>query len=137
MPAIRRVLETALYVGDLERATAFYRDTLGLEVMTGSDRFTALDAGEGSVLLLFIRGETTEGLDTGAGVIPPHDSRGPAHFAFAIDSAELEPWRAALDEAGLEIESEVDWPAGGTSLYFRDPDEHLVELATPGIWPVY
>jgi len=38
---------------------------------------------------------------------------------------------------GIRIESKVTWPAGGQSLYFRDPDNHLVELATPGIWEVY
>ena len=54
MPRIRRVLETPVYVRDLDRAIAFYRDVLGLEVMTGSERFAALDAGGGSVLLLFI-----------------------------------------------------------------------------------
>jgi len=137
MPRIHRVLETPVYVRDLERATAFYRDVLGLQVMTGSRRFCALDAGGGTVLILFIQGETIDGLETGGGVIPPHDSTGPAHFAFAIDGTELEPWRSALADAGVGIESEVSWPAGGTSLYFRDPDENLVELATPGIWPVY
>lgn len=137
MPRIHRVLETPVYVENLPRATTFYRDVLGLEIMTGSERFTALDAGGGSVLLLFIQGEAVTGQETGGGMIPPHDSQGPAHFAFAIDSGDLDEWRAALAQAGVEIESEVEWPAGGTSLYFRDPDDHLVELATPGIWPVY
>jgi len=31
----------------------------------------------------------------------------------------------------------VKWSRGGESLYFRDPDDHLVELATPGIWATY
>jgi catechol 2,3-dioxygenase-like lactoylglutathione lyase family enzyme len=26
---------------------------------------------------------------------------------------------------------------GGQSIYFRDPDDLLVELATPGIWEAY
>jgi catechol 2,3-dioxygenase-like lactoylglutathione lyase family enzyme len=42
-----------------------------------------------------------------------------------------------LAEHGVGIESEVQWDLGGTSLYFRDPDGHSVELATPGVWPIY
>jgi catechol 2,3-dioxygenase-like lactoylglutathione lyase family enzyme len=37
----------------------------------------------------------------------------------------------------VSIEGEMKWPRGGTSLYFRDPDGHLVELATPGLWSIY
>ena len=38
---------------------------------------------------------------------------------------------------GVEIESEVSWDGGGTSLYVRDPVGHSVELATPGVWENY
>jgi hypothetical protein len=31
----------------------------------------------------------------------------------------------------------VVWPEGSTSIYFRDPDGHLLELVTPGLWPNY
>jgi catechol 2,3-dioxygenase-like lactoylglutathione lyase family enzyme len=31
----------------------------------------------------------------------------------------------------------VGWPRGGRSVYFRDPDGHSVELATPGLWETY
>jgi catechol 2,3-dioxygenase-like lactoylglutathione lyase family enzyme len=71
------------------------------------------------------------------GVIPPHDSHGQSHLAFAIAAADLDAWRRRLAEQGIPVESTVTWPLGGTSLYFRDPDGHLVELATPGIWPTW
>lgn len=137
MARIRRVLETALYVDDLERARAFYCDLLGLEAMSGSERFVALDAGQATVLLLFLRGASTSDMETAHGVIPGHDSVGPAHLALAIDSADLDPWRERLARNGVPLDSEVLWPRGGTSLYVRDPDGHCVELATPGVWPTY
>ena len=71
------------------------------------------------------------------GSIPPHDGSGPMHFAFAIAADSLAAWRARLAEAGVEIESEMVWPRGAVSLYFREPDGHLVELATPGLWANY
>nr|WP_197998803.1 hypothetical protein [Gimesia aquarii] len=37
----------------------------------------------------------------------------------------------------IGIESRVNWPRGGESIYFRNPDNHVVELATPGIWPIF
>jgi catechol 2,3-dioxygenase-like lactoylglutathione lyase family enzyme len=69
--------------------------------------------------------------------VPGHAGTGPAHFAFAIDVADVAAWEARLGELGIEIESRVRWPRGGQSLYFRDPDGRSVELATPGIWPSY
>jgi catechol 2,3-dioxygenase-like lactoylglutathione lyase family enzyme len=134
---IRRVLETALYVDDLALARTFYERTLGLEIMAESERFLAFDGGEATVLLVFLRGASTTALDVRGQQIPPHDASGPAHIAFAIDPDELEHWRARLLKYSVEIESEVRWPRGGLSIYFRDPDGHCVELATPGVWPTY
>ena len=134
MPQVRRVLETALYVDDMDRVLEFYERVIGLAVMTREDRLAALDAGQGTVLLLFLRGASAEGASFDGGWIPPHDGVGPAHFAFAIDAGDLDAWRSRLQAEGVEIESEVAWERGGTSLYFRDPAGHAVELATPGIW---
>ncbi len=136
-PRITRVLETALYVDDPSGVAEFYEHVLGLEVISRTDRLVAMHAGEGTVLLLFRRGATGEGAPTPGGRIPPHDGQGPAHFALAIRASELEAWRTRLAEAGVAVESEVEWSRGGTSLYFRDPQGHSVELATPGVWPVY
>jgi hypothetical protein len=41
------------------------------------------------------------------------------HFALAVESVDLEHWRAWLRELGILVESEVLWERGGTSPYFR------------------
>jgi catechol 2,3-dioxygenase-like lactoylglutathione lyase family enzyme len=137
MPEILRVLETALYADDLDTMTAFYRDVLGLRVLESSSRLVSMDAGQGSVLLLFQRGRTTAGLQTPGGWIPPHDGHGPLHLAFAIRDEALPEWERHLERHGVGIESRVRWDGGGESVYFRDPTGHSVELVTPGTWAVY
>jgi catechol 2,3-dioxygenase-like lactoylglutathione lyase family enzyme len=137
VPSIAHILETALYVDDIERAKAFYRDVLELHVMSEGPRLVSLDAGHSTVLLLFKRGATSEGLRFPGGWIPPHDGSGPSHFAFAIDAAEYDTWERQLEAQGVTIESRVTWSGGGRSIYFRDPDGHSVEMATPGVWPTY
>jgi len=137
MPKLDRVLETSLYVDDLDRAGRFYEDVLGLKALTSDSRFRAYDVGGASVLLLFRRGATLETVRMPGGTIPPHDGHGPLHIAFAIAAAELEPWEKRLAEHGIAIEGRTDWSRGGHSIYFRDPDGHLLELATPGLWAIY
>ncbi len=137
MLAIQRTLETALYCDDLPRATAFYRDVLGARVLDQGPRMASLDAGAGTVLLLFRRGASASGVRFPDGWIPPHDGAGPTHVAFAIPAVDLAGWEEQLAAAGVEVESRIRWPAGGTSLYFRDPEGHSVELATPGLWATY
>lgn len=137
-PPIDGIVETILYVDDLARAVAFYRDVLGLEPMTGdAARFQSFAAGERQVLLLFKRGGTLAPTTVPGGVIPPHDGSGPHHIGFAVTAGAYERWRAELTAKGIKIESETRWARGGRSLYFRDPDGHLLELITPGIWPNY
>lgn len=135
-PRIRRVLETALDCDDLPRSAAFYRSLLGVTPMIETERLVAIDAGEGTVLLLFQKGTPSSVMLPG-GLVPAHESGGPGHVAFAIDAADLPSWEARLAELRIAIESRVTWERGGTSLYFRDPDNRLVELATPGLWPSY
>ena len=110
---------------------------LGFPKMHGDSRFAALNVAERDVLLLFKRGETTQPIETPGGIIPPHDGVGRNHLAFAISASELNPWKDYLAGKGIAIESRVHWPMGGISIYFRDPDDNLVELGTPGLWPIY
>jgi catechol 2,3-dioxygenase-like lactoylglutathione lyase family enzyme len=135
-PRVRRVLETALDCDDLPRSAAFYTALLAATPMVAMDRLVAIDAGEGTVLLLFQKGEPSS-VNLPGGLVPAHESGGPGHLAFAVDRAELPAWEARLTELGIGIESRVTWERGGVSLYFRDPDDRLLELATPGLWPCY
>ena len=133
-PALAGVLETALYVADMRRAREFYEGILGLSPAFADERLTAYPIGS-TVLLLFLKGGTTQAVHMPGGTIPPHDGDGRIHYALAIAEADLPAWEAHLGAHGVAEEGRTLWPKGGRSLYFRDPDGHLGELATPGIWP--
>jgi catechol 2,3-dioxygenase-like lactoylglutathione lyase family enzyme len=137
VPAVHGLLETAIYVEDLQRAAAFYRRLFGFETLLDSQRLIALDVAGRNVLLLFQQGATSKPFATSGGVIPAHDGSGSTHFAFSIAEDELSRWKQRLESEGVAIESTVTWDAGAQSLYFRDPDGHLVELITPGFWRIY
>ena len=137
MPTLDGVLETALYVDDMARARRFYEDILALSPIFEDSRLCAYAAGTRSVLLLFQRGGALETVHMPGGTIPPHDGSGPLHVAFAISASELPAWEERLRMHQVPIEGRTQWKRGGHSIYFRDPDGHLLELATPGLWTVY
>lgn len=136
-PTVTGLLETALYVESLERSARFYKHLFGFERMAGDRRFCALNIANQQVLLLFQRGESQRPSPIPGGTIPGHDGCGRQHLALAITLDLLLPWEHHLAAAGIPIESQVSWPNGGISLYFRDPDQHSIELATPGVWSIY
>jgi catechol 2,3-dioxygenase-like lactoylglutathione lyase family enzyme len=137
MPAVTGVLETCLYAEDLDRAVQFYENLFGWKLMVGDERIRAYGVAPGSVLLLFRRGASREPVTVPGGVIPAHDGVGGGHLAFAIAAAEWDAWQRRLEERQIPVERIVHWPRDGRSMYFRDPDQNLVELATPGLWAVY
>ncbi|HEX9996882.1 MAG TPA: VOC family protein [Abditibacterium sp.] len=127
------ILETALYVADLDISERFYRDLFGFETLLADERMRALRISETQILLLFVLGGSTSGEKTPGGKIPPHDGHGQLHLAFRIEKFALEEWRQRLKSQNIEIESEVS-ANDGHSLYFRDPDGHCLELGTLGLW---
>jgi catechol 2,3-dioxygenase-like lactoylglutathione lyase family enzyme len=136
-PPLKGILETALYVADLEQSSKFYDRLFGFPVMYRDHRLCALDAGPGQVVLLFLKGASIEATQTPRGTVPGHDGSGETHVAFAVDAEVLSAWTDRLAVHNIPIESTVHWPMGGISVYFRDPDGHLLELATPGLWENY
>ena len=131
------IVETAIHVADVARSEEFYRRLFAFPKIDGNARFCAFLVPKNALFLLFQKGGTLEPVQTPGGAIPPHDGSGRMHFAFKISKESLAECERELAANGIPIESRVEWPLGGTSLYFRDPDEHLVELITPGCWPVY
>ncbi len=125
----RQIFETVLYARDLAAVEDFYRDAIGLEVLSRGKAVAVFRCGEG-VLLIFDPAVTQR---TGRGV-PTHGTEGPGHIAFAMPDAELDRWREHLQARGVPIEMEVVWPEGGRSIYVRDPAGNSVELAPPTIW---
>ena len=132
MPKLDRLLESALYVDDPERSAQFYQTLFGFEAITKGERLYALSVAGAQVLLLCKKRASAHITSP-----PAHDGHGHLHLAFAIPAAELEAWETWLAQHGVAIEEKVAWERGGRSLYFRDPDHHLVELATPGVWSIY
>lgn len=129
MPRVTGILETSLYVDDLPRAVAFYESLFGFAVMVRDARICAMNVRPGQVLLIFQRGASLSEEQ-----FPTHDGHGPLHLAFSIAKEDVPAWEARLAALSIAIEARKHWDRGGDSLYFRDPDNHLIELATPGVW---
>lgn len=136
-PRLTGVLETSLYVDDVERSKQFYQRVFGFEPMEGDHRIWAMSIEGKSVLLLIKKGSSIEPHRSSGGLIPGTDGQGTLHLTFSIPAGELEAWENWLADHGVAVESKVRWERGSQSLYFRDPDSHLLEVATPGLWPIY
>lgn len=129
------ILESALYVTDLDAAEAFYRDVIGLErIAKAGGRHVFFRCGKG-VLLLFDAKTTRQPPSPDARLpVPPHGTVGEGHLCFAAKAAELDEWKSALESRGIAIEADFEWPAGGRSIYLRDPSGNSIEFAEPRIW---
>jgi len=123
------VLECCIYAPDVPAAADFYSRVLGLESFSVvPDRHAFFRCG-GRVFLLFNPEQTLR-----SDSVPAHGAQGPGHVAFAVQEQELPKWREHLRSCGVAIETEIEWPNGGRSIYLRDPAGNSVELAPARIW---
>jgi catechol 2,3-dioxygenase-like lactoylglutathione lyase family enzyme len=130
MPKLTGLLEAAIYVDDVARSVRFYEELFGFESIGSDERLCALGVAGRQVLLVCRRGAS-------AARTSAHDATGQQHLAFGVPAEAFADWLARLDERGIAIEHRKAWTRGGESVYFRDPDGHLLELATPGVWTIY
>jgi catechol-2,3-dioxygenase len=129
---IGKIVETCIYSRDLVAMKRFYSDIIGLEVVQEEEsKFVFLKAGK-SMLLIFNPDRTSPTNEK----LPPHGAAGQIHFAIEIGGADYAAWKERLARNEIAIEAEIGWKEESRSLYFRDPAGNLVELITPGEWPV-
>ncbi|KAF2436669.1 Glyoxalase/Bleomycin resistance protein/Dihydroxybiphenyl dioxygenase [Tothia fuscella] len=163
---IHHVLETCLYIRNMDKSVKFYRDILGLQNFMDTPKLSGFAIGD-TTLLLFHLGDTSAdtnftgvGTQPGRGQIAGHGpdanivsalglqngttisgGRGhpevslKLHFAFAVERREdVLLWEDYFKERDVHIHSTMDWDRGGRSVYFFDPDGHVGEVVSRGIW---
>jgi lactoylglutathione lyase len=121
--AMNRLGYVILFVADLERSVAFYRDLIGLELKLRGDGYVEF-ATAGCKLGLYDRNRLRE--LTGQGTDAPGQPGG--EVVFLVEDVDAEAER--LREAGATVlKGPVDRPWGHRTLHLEDPDGFVVELA--------
>lgn len=134
-PGLNAVLETSLYVNNLADAERFYGRILGLQkIFSVAGRQLVFRCGAGVLLIFDPKQTERDQMVINGGAIPLHGTRGAGHMAFRVPKQELEVWRDRLRANHVAVESEISWPNGAHSIYFRDPAGNSLEFATPDIW---
>ena len=130
---VSKIVETCIYSPDLASMKKFYVGILGLQlVQEEENKFIFLKAGK-SMLLFFNPDRTmksNDGLPAHGAATPPSS----VHFAMQIELQDYQRWKELLANNNIKTD-EVGWKSA-RSIYFRDPAGNLVELITPGEWPV-
>ena len=151
---VRGVSELVLEVGDMDQAVSFWSETLGFPIVDqwGYDdgQFTGSAAGDEIwATWIYVGGNTRLGLwlprefsdeDKKQKAQPVtqwpdsalYDEGGDhVHFALYVDDSEFSPAYEFLQQADVPVtKREYAAEAPYRSLYFKDPDEHVIELYT-------
>ena len=128
------LLEAAIYADDLDEARAFYGGFLGLEEVTAREGNHVFFRCGNTMVLIFNPSKTRMQTLDAKLAIPPHGSTGASHICFGTPGKRIDSWKTRLLEMGVPIESEITWPNGARSVYFRDPAGNSLEFAQPKLW---
>ena len=124
-----QIKETCLYVSNLEATKQFYFKKLGLELISYvKDNHVFFRVGT-SVLLCFLPEVTKKKTH-----LPPHYGSGQLHLAFEVEAEDYNTWKSKIKSLNIPVEHEETWRNGLKSFYFRDPDDHLLEIVQKGMW---
>jgi catechol 2,3-dioxygenase-like lactoylglutathione lyase family enzyme len=129
--APRGIYETVLYGDDVDALVAFYTHVVGLRAIEPPDAFSAaFRMDDGGLLLIFDPARSS----VPGRFVPSHGAAGEGHIAFRVEPGGLAAVMRRLRTTGLEIEREITWPRGGSSIYIRDPAGNSVEFVEGEIW---
>lgn len=129
------ILETILYVDDLDVAEQFYCNVMGFALFSKQSGRQAFFRCGDQMLLIFNPSATSVAPGKDAKIpVPPHGAKGPGHVCFKAPGDEITRWRSFLESNNVAIEADFEWPQGGRSIYFRDPAGNCLEFAEPRIW---
>ena len=119
-PPVSGISELVLEVFDLEAARRFYRDVLGFEETL---------YGEGAEgRYWYLVGETARlGLWTEQVGLAGGRGGSHVHFAFNVDDSEIDPLKARIEKADVEVEGPIQL-GPGRAIYVTDPDGNVVEF---------
>ncbi len=124
-----QIKETSLYVFSLDNSKSFYNGLLEMEVISEAPgRHIFFKTGT-SVLLCFAAEATLND-----NKLPPQGGRGQIHIAFEVAKEDYETTKKDIMNKNIVIEHEQHWHQNFKSFYFRDPDNHLLEVVQEGMW---
>ena len=131
-------------VKDLEKAVAFYRDVIGLEVMERLDRtgpeidqvvgyensrllIAKMNAPGEDHLVELIQYASPEPLQRHS---EERSQIGASHIAFFVDDIN-DKFNAIVAAGGVQLNPPTSYPDGRIVCYLQDPDRNWVELIQP------
>ena len=125
---VQSISELALWVNDLDRAVAFYRNLLGFSVQEIDPGRNAFLRSGDFLLALFV--------PTNPGTPLANDylarTGGPRgdvyHAAFRVDPGRLDGLGEMLREQGEDVKGPVEFATGRRSYFIEDRDQHYIEL---------
>ena len=129
---IRTLDHLVLRIADLDRALAFYRDTIGCPIERRIDKIGLVQLRAGTSLIDLVPIDSKLGRKLGAG--PAEHGRNLDHFALELDGFDADAIKTYLSEHDVDVGDVADrYGAQGTgpSLYLQDPDGNTVELKGP------
>ena len=115
---MRGFSELTLEARDLREMERFYREALGLEILSREDDRIWLACGARARLGLWSPGEKEFGDEGGRHV----------HFAFAATAGRLDDLAGRLRHSGAEVRGPIEHDGGDRSLYVEDPMGNIVEI---------
>ncbi|WP_375560419.1 VOC family protein [Bernardetia sp. OM2101] len=126
---IQKIKETCLYITDLDKTEEFYHKKLELPIISRKENAFIFFRVGSDVLLCFMN-EYAKNQET----LPPHFANGKIHFAFEVKTEDYQTWKDKMKELEIKITHEQEWKNNLLSFYFEDPDGHVLEIVSEGIW---